>query len=93
MVADGSYHQTEAMIVIFAESENGDNGCQTTSHIRTVGVFNGSDSPELIKENLQSLLDQLAPLNDEGLVFDSEQQHCFGVYNTVKDRIVRDEGI
>jgi hypothetical protein len=60
-------HQTEGMLLIIPHGQEGRLYCQSALRIRTVIVYTGKDSKELVQANFSQILEELEDVREHGL--------------------------
>jgi hypothetical protein len=59
--------QTEVMLLLIPEGREGELYCQSAMLIRTLAVYTGKDSKELLQSNLETMLKQMEEVRASGL--------------------------
>jgi hypothetical protein len=80
------YH-TETMIACMESGEEGEKTCQLLERIKTVGLYSGKDTESLVERNLTPTWYEMSELELNGIVFDVEKKHYFGVRERLEDYI------
>ena len=65
--------QTEVMLLLIPEGREGQLYCQSAMRIRTLAVYTGKDSKELLQSNLAQMLEQMQEVRTNGLRYCSEK--------------------
>jgi len=65
--------QTEVMLLLIPEGREGELYCQSAMRIRTLMIYTGKDSKELLQKNLDTMLDQMKEVSTNGLRFSAEE--------------------
>ena len=60
--------QTEVMLLLIPEGREGQLYCQSAKRIRTLAIYTGKDSKELLQSNLATMLEQMEEVRTNGLV-------------------------
>jgi hypothetical protein len=60
-------NQTEGMLLIIPHGPDGTLYCQSALRIRTVIVYSGKDSKEMVQENLRRIIDEIEEIHQHGL--------------------------
>ena len=59
--------QTEVMLILIPEGREGELYCQSAMRIRTLVIYTGKDSKELLQSNLETMLHQMQEVRSNGL--------------------------
>jgi len=66
-------HQTEGMLLIIPRGSDGMLYCQSALRIRTIIVYTGKDSKEMVQRNMKRILDEIEDLRVHGLRYSAEK--------------------
>jgi hypothetical protein len=66
-------HQTEGMLLIIPHGQDGTLYCQSALRIRTIIVYTGKDSKEMVQRNMKRILDEIEDLRVHGLRYSAEK--------------------
>jgi hypothetical protein len=66
-------HQTEGMLLIIPHGQEGRLYCQSALRIRTVIVYTGKDSQELVQANFSQIIEELEDLLEHGLRYTAKK--------------------
>ena len=65
-------HHTEVMIILIVEGEEGELICQMVLRIKTVALWSGKDTPDLVERNFTELMNDMHKLERSGKVYDHD---------------------
>ena len=65
--------QTEVMLLLIPEGKEGQLYCQSAKRIRTLAIYTGKDSKELLQSNLATMLEQMEEVRTNGLYYCAEK--------------------
>ena len=77
--------QTEVMMLFIPKGQAGVDRCQSAVHIRTIAVWAGKDSKDNVQRNLIPILEGMADLEKNGILYCPQADTFLGVHNRVKD--------
>ena len=70
--------QTEVMLLLIPEGEEGQFYCQSALRIRTVLVYSGKDGKEQLQTNLEKVLDEIEDVKSRGLRYCAKEDTFVG---------------
>ena len=70
--------QTEVMLLLIPEGEEGQFYCQSALRIRTVLVYTGKDGKEQLQANLDKVLEEIEDVRDRGLRYSASEDTFVG---------------
>ena len=86
--------QTEVMLLLLPEGREGELYCQSAMRIRTLLIYNGKDSKELLQLNLQKMLEQMRDVRENGLRYCAQKDTYLGqTQNPKADKQVGDRDV
>jgi hypothetical protein len=65
--------QTEVMLLLIPEGREGEFYCQSAKRIRTLAIYSGKDSKEMLQSNMATILEQMKEVQENGLRYSAEE--------------------
>ena len=79
-------HHTEVMTILMDEGEEGELICQMVLRIKTVALWSGKDTPDLVDRNFSALMNDMHKLESNGIVYDHTFDTYYGVLDGLHER-------